>query len=87
MKTVTDGLNPKVPIQSITTILVAALAYFGVNLDAEVSAALGVVVGFVAGYLAPPAPVKHEAGYGVIELLFALILLVLLIWLVLRLLA
>lgn len=92
MKLKTAGLvHPKVPIQAITTLVVAALAYFGVDLDPEASAAIGVVGGFIAGYFAPAAPTvtrrvrKREAGYGLIELLFALVLLILLVWLILAL--
>lgn len=54
MKTV--GLSPKVPVQAITTVIVAAAAYFGIDLSPEVSAAIGTLIGFAAGYLAPAAP-------------------------------
>lgn len=57
MKLKTQGLSLKIPAQAVTTLVVAALAHFGVDLDAETSAALGVVLGFVAGYFAPAAPV------------------------------
>jgi hypothetical protein len=89
VKLKTQGLAPKVPVQAVTSLIVAALAYYGVDLDAEVSAALGVVLGFAAGIVAPAAPVakvrvsrKAEAGYGVVELLIAAILLLVFIWLV-----
>jgi hypothetical protein len=88
VKLKTQGLAPKVPVQAVTSLIIAALAYYGVDLDAEVSAALGVVLGFAAGIVAPAAPVakvrvkKNEAGYGVVELLIAAILLLVFIWLV-----
>jgi hypothetical protein len=53
----TAGLvHPKVPAQALTTLAVAALAHFGLDIDDETSAAIGVVLGFAAGYLAPAAP-------------------------------
>jgi hypothetical protein len=55
VKRKTDGLDPKVPVQAVVTLLVAVLAYFGVDLDAEVAGALGVVAGAAAAYWAPPA--------------------------------
>ncbi len=54
MKTL--GISPKVPVQAVVTIIVAALAYFGVELSPEVSAAIATLLGFIAGYLAPAAP-------------------------------
>lgn len=56
MKTI--GLNPKVPVQAIVTIIVAAASYLGVELSPEISGALGILIGFAAGYLAPAAPVQ-----------------------------
>jgi len=92
MKLKTTKLHPKVPVQAVTTLVVAALAHYGIDLDADVSVALGAVLGFAAGYIAPAAPVvaaersswgkqKGEAGYGLVELLIALILLLVFIWL------
>lgn len=53
----TAGLvHPKVPAQALATLAVAALAHFGLDIDDELSAAIGVIVGFAAGYLAPAAP-------------------------------
>jgi hypothetical protein len=51
----TDGLDPKVPIQAFVTILVAALAYFGVDLDPEVAGAIGIVLGAIAAIAGPAA--------------------------------
>jgi succinate-acetate transporter protein len=55
VKRKTDGVDPNVPVQALVTLLVAVLAYFGVDLDAEVAGALGVVVGAAAAYWAPAA--------------------------------
>lgn len=79
MKLKTQGLSLKIPAQAITTLVVGALAYFGVDLDPELSAALGVVIGFAAGYLAPAAPVTlvpvadREAGLTFIEVVIVLL--------------
>jgi len=51
----TVGVDPKVPVQAIVTLVVALLAYFGVNLDAEVSGALGIIIGALAAVVAPAA--------------------------------
>ncbi len=51
--TKTTGVDPKVPVQAIVTVLVALLAYFGIDLDAEVAGSLGVLLGAVAAYFAP----------------------------------
>lgn len=81
MKLKTQGLSLKIPAQAVTTLVVAGLAYFGVDLDPEVSAALGVVLGFVAGYLAPAAPTAvvpttrtAEAGQSGIQTLMIIAL-------------
>jgi hypothetical protein len=83
----TVGLAKKVPWQAGTTLIVAALAYYGVDLDPEVSAALGVVAGFVAGVGAPAAPVvpvpgkwvDRESGQGLVELVIGVLLILILI--------
>jgi hypothetical protein len=83
----TAGLHPKVPAQAITALIVSALAYYGVSLDPEVSGALGVVAGFVAGLAAPavpalPVPAKRidgEAGQGLVELVIGVLLILILI--------
>ena len=49
----TVGWDPKILAQAAVTIVVFVLTYFGIDLDAEVSGALSVVLGFVAGRLAP----------------------------------
>lgn len=54
----TAGLSPKVPVQAITTVLVALLAYAGINLEPSVSLAVATLLGFAAGYIAPPGPVR-----------------------------
>jgi hypothetical protein len=60
----TKGVSPKVPAQAVATLAVAALAYFGVDLSPEVSAAIGVVVGIVAGWFAAPGVVVTEPPQG-----------------------
>lgn len=54
----TDGISPKVPTQAVVTLIVAALAYFGIELDAEAAGALGVLAGALAGAWAPPGDVR-----------------------------
>lgn len=54
-KTVTDGLDPKVPIQAVTTLLVALLAVVGLDMDEETAGGLALVIGFIAGVLGPAA--------------------------------
>jgi hypothetical protein len=58
----TVGVDLKVPIQALVTLAVSALAYFGIDLDPEVAAAIGVLVGVIAGALgpAPTTEVKNE---------------------------
>lgn len=52
-KTETVGTSPKVPVQAIVSVIVFVLAYFGVELSPEGSAALAAVLGVIGGYLAP----------------------------------
>lgn len=52
------GISPKLPAQAIVTALVAMLAYYGIDLDADVSGAIAVLLGTVAGYVAPPGQVR-----------------------------
>jgi hypothetical protein len=86
----TAGLNPKVPVQAIATLIVAALAHFGLDLDDELSAALAVVIGFAAGYIAPPAPTvtarrrSSESGQGLIELVVVVLVILILVFVLLR---
>lgn len=54
--TKTVGLNPKVPAQAVAVILTFLLGHWGVNLDADVAAAIATIVGFVVGVAAPAAP-------------------------------
>lgn len=49
----TVGVDPKLPVQAVVTIVVAVLAYFGVDLDEAAAGALGVLAGVIAGYFAP----------------------------------
>jgi hypothetical protein len=56
----TVGVSPKVPVQAVVTVAVSALAFFGIDLSPEVSGALGVVVGFIAGVAAPAASVRPK---------------------------
>jgi xanthine/uracil permease len=62
MKKETVGVDPKLPIQAIVTILVAVAAYFGIELSEELSVALGVVLGAVAAYFGPAASVQAKRG-------------------------
>lgn len=55
MKTQTLGVDPKVPIQLFVTLLVAVAAHYGINLDAETSGALAVVLGAGVAALGPAA--------------------------------
>jgi hypothetical protein len=80
----TAGLHPKVPAQAVATLAVAALAYYGIDLDAELAAALGVVLGFGAGVAAPAATslpdrsrasrVRSQAGHTLPELIVGALL-------------
>lgn len=54
----TQGISPKLPVQAITTVLVALLAYLGIELEPAVSLAIGTLLGIVAGYIAPPGEVR-----------------------------
>lgn len=49
----TVGVDPKVPVQAVATVVVALVAYFGVDLDAEAAGAVAAVIGIIAGILAP----------------------------------
>lgn len=49
----TLGVDPKVPAQAIVTILVWLLAHYGIDLDADVAAAVSIIVGVLLGVLAP----------------------------------
>jgi hypothetical protein len=61
----TEGVDPKLPVQAITSIVVFLLSYFGIELDPEVSGALAVIIGAIAGYFAPaPKTVPKTAGKG-----------------------
>lgn len=51
----TKGLDPKVPAQALAAIIVFVLAKFGLDLDADVSAAIATLIGFIAGVAAPAA--------------------------------
>ena len=55
----TVGVSPKVPVQAIVTVIVAALAYFGVELSAEVSGILAAIAGIIGGVAAPPGQVTR----------------------------
>lgn len=51
----TVGVDPKVPVQAITTVVWFLATYFGLDLDAEVAGAVAVLIGLVAGYFSPAA--------------------------------
>ncbi len=59
-KTKTVGVDPKVPVQALATVIAFAASYFGVDLDATVSGAIAVVLGAVSGSLAPAPKTKVE---------------------------
>lgn len=50
---------PKVLADTATTIIVFVVAYFGIDLDPEVAAAVAKLVGFVAAYYTPPGAVAE----------------------------
>lgn len=54
---VTVGLSPKVPAQAIATIVAFIATYFGLDLDTEVSGAIAVIIGWIAGMIAKPGVV------------------------------
>jgi hypothetical protein len=58
VKSETQGWDPKVPIQAVVTLAVSALAYFGVELEPEVSAAIGVLLGILAARFGPAPDTK-----------------------------
>lgn len=62
MKQKTKGVDPKVPIQALATIVAFVAAYFGVDLDAATSGAIAVVLGAVASYFAPAAKTTEVLG-------------------------
>lgn len=53
----TEGVSPKVPWQAVVTLLVWALAYFGIDLPPEVALLVGVGAGAGAGVAARPGTV------------------------------
>jgi uncharacterized membrane protein YkvA (DUF1232 family) len=62
LKFKTLGVDPKVPIQALVTLAIAALAYFGIDLSPEVSGAIGVIVGIIVAALGPaPATIQVPA--------------------------
>lgn len=56
VKRKTVGVDPKVPAQAVVTILVWLLAHYGIDLDADVAAAISVIVGVLLAALFAPAP-------------------------------
>lgn len=54
----TLGLSPKVPSQAFATLIAFVLAKYGISLDTEVSGALALVIGWIAGFFAPPGEVE-----------------------------
>jgi archaellum biogenesis protein FlaJ (TadC family) len=83
MKYQTEGLDPKVPVQAIAIILVFILTKVGIDLDLVTSFAISTVIGFVAAFFAPapktklvPKKQNGEAGYTLVEMAFALLLVV-----------
>jgi hypothetical protein len=49
----TVGLDPKVPVQAVATIIVFVASYFAIDLDPGVALALATVLGAGAGIVAP----------------------------------
>lgn len=60
MKRKTIGLDPKVPVQGISTAVLFVAGYYGVDLDAEVAGAIAVVLGALIGSRAPAPQVTTE---------------------------
>ena len=54
----TVGVDPKVWIQALVTLIVFFAAKFGVELDTDVAAALATLVGAVAAYSGPAATTR-----------------------------
>jgi hypothetical protein len=57
---VTDGLDKKILIQAVVSVVVFALAKYGIELDADVSGALAVVIGFLTSTQGPIAKLKRK---------------------------
>lgn len=53
MKIRTQGIDPKVPIQALATVIAFVATYFSLNIDGEVALAIAVVLGGAAGYFGP----------------------------------
>lgn len=64
----TIGISPKVPAGAFGTIIGFLAAKFGLDMPADVSTAIGVVVGYIFGLLAPAGTVVNtqEITEGVI---------------------
>jgi len=58
-KTRQRGLSPKVLANFLTTLAVGAAGYFAVELSPEVSGAIAVVAGFLAGVIIGPGDVEE----------------------------
>lgn len=97
MKRKTQGVDLKVPAQALSTVIVFLLSYFGIDLPAEVAAAIAVLIGAALGALAPapktvirqtrtrPDVKSAEGMYDPIYLIVLIIVIVVLVWVVTRL--
>jgi hypothetical protein len=57
-KNKTVGVSPKVPTQAIVSVVTFLLAYFGVDLSPEASAAIAAVLGVIGGAVAQPGETR-----------------------------
>jgi|1186.fasta_scaffold33633_1 hypothetical protein len=55
MKRKTEGVDLKLPIQALVTIITFVLSYFGIDLSPELSAAISILLGAIAAYFGPAA--------------------------------
>ena len=54
------GISPKLIADLLTTIVSFAVTYYGIELDAEVAAAVSKAIGFLAGVIVGPGTVEVE---------------------------
>ncbi len=59
---VTDGLDKKILIQAAVSVVVFFAAKYGIELDADISGALAVVIGFLTSTQGPIAKLKRKGA-------------------------
>lgn len=59
-RTTQNGVSPKLLADLIVSIVIFAAAYFGVELDPALSAAIGKAAGFIAGAIVGPGDVSVQ---------------------------